>query len=234
MTDETVTTAAAPAEADRKAALKTELVKRGLRPHPKFSEQRMIDMIAEHDAKPADVPAAPAAPPAVDVAALQARLAAAEAALAAKAAEPAPQPYNAPVGMTTTMNMNLPGALAREEAERKMLMDRCAQMGIAHLVPPRANNDAVREMLGRHMAEKAQKMAAEDAVSRLKSRGPVPLFTSMRVLPLGDKKISTGIHMAGFGDEYFARGDIIERLPLETARTHEQNGYGEIIGEPVA
>lgn len=229
MTDETVTTAPALAEADRKAALKAELVKRGLRPHPKFSEQRMQEMIDAHDAGPpaAAIPSAPTE----DVEALKARLAAAEAALAAKAAEPAPQPYNAPQGMTTTMNMNLPGALAREESERRILMERCTMMGIGHLIPARINNDGIREILGRHMAEKAQKMAAEEAASRMKARGPVARFVDMRVLPLGDKKISTGIHVPGFGDEYFNRGDIVQNVPLETARVHEQNGYGEIVSD---
>ena len=126
MTDEPVTTAAAPAEADRKALLKAEMVKRGLRPHPKFSEQRMAEMIAAHDAGP---PAAVA--PAEDVEALKARLAAAEAALATKAAEPAPQPYSAPQGMTTTMNMNLPGALMREEEDKRRLMEKATSLGIA-------------------------------------------------------------------------------------------------------
>ena len=228
MTDEPVTTAAALAEADRKALLKAEMVKRGLRPHPKFSEQRMAEMIAAHDAGP---PVAVA--PAEDVEALKAKLAAAEAALAAKAAEPAPQPYNAPQGMTTSMNMTQPGALQREETERRILMERCTMMGIGHLIRPGVNNDGIREMLGRHMAEKAQKMAAEEAASRLKARGPIARFVQMRVLPLGDKKISTGIHVPGFGDEYFSRGDIVENVPLETAKVHELNGYGEIIGGPV-
>ncbi len=231
MTEDMLTTVPAQAETDRKAALIAEGAALGLKLDKRYSEERMQEKINEAKAGHAPVAAAPAPAPNAELEALKAKLVEAEAALAAKAAEPAPQPYNAPVGMTTTMNMNLPGVLAREEAERRVLMERCTMMGIGHLVPPRANNDGIREMLGRHMAERAQKMAAEEAASRLKARGPVARFVQMRVLPLGDKKISTGIHVPGFGDEYFSRGDIVDSVPLETAKVHERNGYGEILGD---
>jgi hypothetical protein len=230
MTEDMLTTVPAQAETDRKSMLIAEGAALGLKLDKRYSEERMMERINEAKAGPAPVVAAPA--PNAELEALKAKLAEAEAALAAKAQEPAPQPYNAPANMTTTMNMNLPGVLARDEAERRVLMERCTMMGIGHLIPPRANNDGIREMLGRHMAERAQKMAAEEAASRLKARGPVARFVQMRVLPLGDKKISTGIHVPGFGDEYFSRGDIVDSVPLETARTHERNGYGEILGEP--
>jgi hypothetical protein len=230
MTEDMLTTVPAQAETDRKSMLIAEGAALGLKLDKRYSEERMMERINEAKAGPAPVVATPA--PNAELEALKAKLAEAEAALAAKAQEPAPQPYNAPANMTTTMNMNLPGVLARDEAERRVLMERCTMMGIGHLVPPRANNDGIREMLGRHMAERAQKMAAEEAASRLKARGPVARFVQMRVLPLGDKKISTGIHVPGFGDEYFSRGDIVPNVPLETARTHERNGYGEILGEP--
>jgi hypothetical protein len=230
MTEDMLTTVPAQAETDRKSMLIAEGAALGLKLDKRYSEERMMERINEAKAGPAPVVATPA--PNAELEALKAKLAEAEAALAAKAQEPAPQPYNAPANMTTTMNMNLPGVLARDEAERRVLMERCTMMGIGHLVPPRANNDGIREMLGRHMAERAQKMAAEEAASRLKAAGPVARFVQMRVLPLGDKKISTGIHVPGFGDEYFSRGDIVPNVPLETARTHERNGYGEILGEP--
>jgi len=230
MTEDMLTTVPAQAETDRKSMLIAEGAALGLKLDKRYSEERMMERINEAKAGPAPVVATPA--PNAELEALKAKLAEAEAALAAKAQEPAPQPYNAPANMTTTMNMHLPGVLARDEAERRVLMERCTMMGIGHLVPPRANNDGIREMLGRHMAERAQKMAAEEAASRLKAAGPVARFVQMRVLPLGDKKISTGIHVPGFGDEYFSRGDIVPNVPLETARTHERNGYGEILGEP--
>jgi len=234
MTDETVTTVPAEAETDRKSVLIAEGAALGLKLDKRYSEERMMEKINEAKAGPAPVSEPPTSAVNTEMEALKAKLAEAEAALAAKAAEPAAKPYNAPVGMSTTMNMNLPGALAREETERRVLMERCTMMGIGHLIPPRINNDGIREILGRHMAEKAQKMAAEEAASRLKAKGPAARFVQMRVLPLGDKKISTGIHVPGFGDEYFSRGDIIENVPLQTAQTHELNGYGEIIGDPHA
>lgn len=232
MTEDMLTTVPAQAETDRKTALIAEGAALGLKLDKRYSEERMQEKINEAKAGPAPVVATPEPVPNAELEALKRQLAEAQAALAARPAEPAPQPYNAPANMTTTMNMNLPGVLAREEAERRVLMERCTMMGIGHLVPPRANNDGIREMLGRHMAEKAQKMAAEEAASRLKARGPVARFVQMRVLPLGDKKISTGIHVPGFGDEYFSRGDIVDSVPLETAKVHERNGYGEILGDP--
>jgi hypothetical protein len=238
MTEDMLTTVAAQAETDRKSMLIAEGAALGLKLDKRYSEERMQEKINEAKAGVKSVThedvGTAALPPNVEASAemdaLKRQLAEVQAALAAKAAEPAPPPYNAPAGMTTTMNMNLPGVLAREEAERRVLMERCNMMGIGHLVPPRANNDGIREMLGRHMAERAQKMASEEAAARLKAAGPVARFVEMRVLPLGDKKISTGIHVPGFGDEYFSRGDIIPNVPLDTARTHERNGYGEILG----
>ena len=236
MTEDTLNPSMADTDATneqaRKQALKAEMVKRGLTTHPRFGEQRMRDMIAEHDAKlaaptAATTPAEKAAEPVDDVAALKQQLAEAQAALAAKSAEP--PAFTGPAGMTTTARISLPGDLAREEAEKKMLMERCMQVGIAHLIPARANPNAIRDILGRHMAERAQKQATEEATARLRAKGPVEEFVALRVLPLGDKKISNGIHIPGFGDETYQYGDIIAEVPLATAKAHVANGYGEIV-----
>lgn len=231
MTDQMLTTAPAEAEADRKTALIAEGEKLGLKLDKRYSVERMEAKIAEAKAGPAPVvQAAPkSAVPVEDVEALKARLAAAEAAAAAaKPAEPAPQPYNAPKGMTTTMDMNLPGALTREEEDKRRLMARCTEMGIAHKIPARANPDAIREIMGRHMAENAQKLAAQEAQARMKTKAPEVTYVQMRVLPLGHKKISKGIHIPGIGDEMYELGDIID-LDYRIAKEHHDAGRGEIL-----
>lgn len=231
MTEDTLNPSVTDTDAAAKRAqIELGATERGIKFDKRFSDKRLSDMIAEHDAKLAAPTAATLAPPAPikaaepveDVAALKARLAAAEAALAATK-----EPIT--TNMTTSMKISLPGDIEREEAEKRMLMERCMQVGIAHLIPPRANPDSIRDILGRHMAEKAQKAAAEEATARIRARGAQEKFVTMRVLPLGDNKISRGIHVPGFGDEMYERGDIIENVPLSTAQAHQANGMGEII-----
>lgn len=253
MTTDTMTQQPMATPDAEKPALVAEGAKRGLKFDMRWGVQRMKDAIAEHDARGvAPQPATAAKPPetnaereaAVDATAakmaamekeleqLRAERAATEA--ASTAADKAAKGSNAPRGMLTSMDLGLTDSPSHQEQERKILMDKCAQVGIAHKIPPRANNDSIRDILGRHMAEVAQQMASKDAASRLKAKGPQEQFVAMRVLPLGHQKISKGIHVPGFGDECFEKGDIIDRVPLATARMHEANGVGEIIGEPVA
>jgi hypothetical protein len=210
MTTDTLNPPQADTEADRKAALKAEGEKLGIKFHPRHSAQRMADMIAEHraggSAAPAPAPVAAVAPP-----------------------QPAPQPYNVPPGTTIMANITAPGQLGREEEERKRLMDRCTQLGIAQMIPPRANPDAIREIMGRHMAENAQKIAMKEAEARVKQKGPETVYVQMRVLPLGHLKISKGIHIPGIGDEMYEFGDVIEMLDIKIAQEHHNAGRGEIL-----
>ena len=207
MTDETVTTAPAAAEADRKAELIAEGAALGLKLDKRYSEDRMLDKINEAKAGGAPVVAKPAPKP----------------------AEPAPQPYSVPKGTTTMADISLPGKVAREEEERRRLMDRCTQLGIAHTIPARAGPDAIREIMGRHMAENAQRIASQEAAARVKAKGPETTYVQMRVLPLGHLKISRGVHIPGIGDEMYERGDIIDMLDIKIANEHEANGKGEIL-----
>lgn len=217
MTTETLTPPMADTEADRKAALKAEGERLGIKFHPRHSAQRMADMIAEHKAGGSVAPT----PAPVQTAA--------EPAAAVTQPQPAPPPYNVPPGTTTMANLTAPGQLAREEEERKRLMDRCTQLGIAQMIPPRAGPDAIREIMGRHMAENAQKIAMKEAEARVKQKGPDTVYVQMRVLPLGHNKISKGIHIPGIGDEMYERGDIIDMLDAKIAQEHELAGRGEIL-----
>lgn len=218
MTTDTLNPSHTDTEADRKAALKAEGEKLGIKFHPRHSLQRMADMIAEAKAG--------GAPP---VAQHEAKLAAPVAATTLAPEQSKPQPYNVPPGTTTMANITTPGQLGREEEERRRLMDRCTQLGIAHLIPARANPDAIREIMGRHMAENAQKIAMKEAEARVKQKGPETVYVQMRVLPLGHNKISKGIHIPGIGDETYERGDVIEMLDIKIAQEHEAAGRGEIL-----
>ena len=96
----------------------------------RWGEQRMLDALGATGPVPAPVPevAASAPQPAVDPAmlaeleSLRRRNAELEAARAAP--EPAPQPYNAPKGMLTTMQLAGTGALLKEEEERRLHLNR--------------------------------------------------------------------------------------------------------------
>lgn len=210
MTTETLNPPVADTEAERKAVLKAEGEKLGIKFHPRHSAQRMADMIAEHKA------GGPVSPASIEPAPV------------AAAPQPASQPYSVPKGTTTTADLTAPGQLARDEEDRKRLMERCTQLGIAQMIPPRAGPDAIREIMGRHMAENAQKMAVKEAEARVKQKGPDTVYVQMRVLPLGHNKISTGIHIPGLGDEMYQRGDVID-LDFKIAKEHELAGRGEIL-----
>lgn len=209
MIDETLNPPMADTDAvTKRAALEAEAAKRSIKVDKRFSDKRISDLIAEHDAKLAAPTAATTPAPVV---------------------APPAQPYNVPPGTTTMANITAPGQLGREEEERRRLMERCTQLGIAHTIPARAGPDAIREIMGRHMAENAQKIATQEAAARVKAKGPETVYVQMRVLPLGHNKISKGIHIPGIGDEMYERGDIIDMLDIKIAAEHEANGKGEIL-----
>jgi len=240
MTDETPNPPMADADAiNKRATLEADATQRQIKFDKRYSDKRLADMIAEHDAKQGGQAPEPARAtqavvttpePQEDVAALKAKLAAAEAALAAKAVEPAPQSYNAPKGMLTSMTMAGTGALQKEEDERRLLMEQATRLGIGNDISLRANNDAVREHITRHLAAKAQMQAIIDEQDRRRARAPAPVLVKMRVLPLGDGKISKGVHIPGMGDACYSRGDIIDDVLIDTAKAHERSGMGEIVG----
>lgn len=52
-------------------------------------------------------------------------------------------------------------------------------------------------------------------------------LVSLRITKFGDGKVSTGRHLAGTGDEFFAAGAVAQ-LPRDVALALEQRGFGEI------
>jgi hypothetical protein len=128
------------------------------------------------------------------------------------------------------MDMRQAGDLQKDEDERKLLMDRAMTLGIANEIPPRANNDTIRNHIMRHVANKADQMRQREEVDRLRAAGPQLQMTSVRVLHLGHDKISKGIHIPGVGDARFQKGDIIQNVEYGRARELENTGMAEIVG----
>jgi hypothetical protein len=247
MTDETLNPSQTDADAQAKrTALETEAAELGLKVDKRFSDKRIADMIAEKRGEtPAVTPPTPPYTGHLDVAreqdgmvplseleALQAKLAEANAALAAKdkaPEEPPPQPYNAPRGMTTSMNMPSSGVLGREEDERRLLMERAVSLGIGNEIRPGANADGIREAIMRHVATKADEMNQRAEADRIKALGPQAQLVTIRVLKSGDGKISKGIHIPGVGDACYVKGDLIESVLKKYADHYEDIGYAEIV-----
>lgn len=243
---------------DRKDELIAEGAKLGLKLDKRYSESRMEQKIAEAKAaadQPADEPA-PAtaeaeeraetpAPPVDEVAALKRKLAEQQAELDQISAEKfarapieevapaatAPDPgYTGVPGMTTSMDMTQPGDLQREEDERKLLMEQAARLGITNVIPPRANNESIREKINSHLEAKKQMQAVIDEQDRRRAKEPPKSYVSLRVLKLGDGKISKGVHVPGIGDIFYDRNDVIPNVELSIAQGLEERGYGEIVG----
>lgn len=75
--------------------------------------------------------------------------------------------------------------------------------------------------------ETLRKRAARQAAALLDETNDAPKV-SARVLPLGDSKVSMGKHVAGIGEAYFEKGEIIPDLPQPIAKELEARGYVEI------
>jgi hypothetical protein len=81
-----------------------------------------------------------------------------------------------------------------------------------------------------HLAKEAalRAKAAKQAAVVKAEAAPVELV-SARVLPLGDGKISMGVHVGGIGEVHFDKGEIIPPFPRERAEELQVQGWVEII-----
>lgn len=75
--------------------------------------------------------------------------------------------------------------------------------------------------------ETLRKRAARQAAAVLDETNDAPKVAA-RVLPLGDGKVSMGKHVAGIGEAYYEKGEVIPELPEPVAKTLEARGYVEI------
>lgn len=75
----------------------------------------------------------------------------------------------------------------------------------------------------------AVKRAAKQA-AKVKEAPQEIRRVKLRVLPMGDGKISMGVHVAGVGEAHYEKGEVIEHLEEPIAKALEQRGYGEIVG----
>lgn len=214
MTEETPNPQQADADAtEKRRLLEAEATRLEIKFDKRYSDKRLADMIAE---KKGEAPAKAAAEEP-------------KAAPAVKTSEPELKP-TAPKGMLTTMDMTQPGDLQRAEDERRILMERATSLGIANEIRPGANADAVRDHIMRHVANKADEMRQREELDRRRAAGPAIEKVSVRVLRLGDNKISKGIHVPGVGDACFQRGDIINDVSRTRADELELSGMVEIVG----
>lgn len=57
----------------------------------------------------------------------------------------------------------------------------------------------------------------------------VPDLVDIRILPMGDGKVSMGIHVAGIGDAHYEKGEIAKGWIRENAEALELRGFAEIL-----
>lgn len=224
--DDIVDASVADDESERKRQLAAEAASLGLKLDMRWGEARMRDAIdgarRAEDNREAELAAARAKleEQARELAELRA---------AAEAKREAPV-SNAPKGILTTMAMSLPGDLARQEEERRVLMERAMQLGIANEIRPGASAEAISAAIMRHVANKADQLRQRDELDKLRAQGNRDAKVTIRVLPLGDNKLSKGIHVPGVGDVCYARGDIVHEVQATIAQNLEKLGYAEIVG----
>lgn len=75
--------------------------------------------------------------------------------------------------------------------------------------------------------EKKSRRLTKEAEARADAKNGAE-FVEVRILPLGDGKVSTGQHQPGVGDVCYARGQNAKLLP-ETAAALEKRGFVEVL-----
>lgn len=226
MTDDMLTPPPADTDAQRRDYLMAECAKLGIKTDRRFSIRRMEDLIAEKTGEAGEDVEEAHEPSLSQLAAELAALRRENEALKAKAEAPK---SSQPPGMLTTMQMGLQGHMGHEEEERRMLMEQASRLGIAREIRPGLNNDGIRERITAKMAEQAAIQAVIDEQDRQRAIKPPEAKVTIRVLPLGDKKISKGVHIPGVGDVKYSYGDLVPDVLISAAKVHQANGYAEIV-----
>lgn len=90
-------------------------------------------------------------------------------------------------------------------------------------------NDAAKAALAAEQAERNN--AAREAVG---DKVPVASGSDLvecRVLPMGDGKVSMGVHIGGIGEAHYTRGEVF-KINRHIAQRLEKKGYVEIAAAP--
>lgn len=77
-------------------------------------------------------------------------------------------------------------------------------------------------------ARRLKQRAARQAAAAIKD-DVAPDLVDIRILPLGDGKVSMGVHIPGVGDAHYEKGEIAKGWLRENAEALEQRGFAEII-----
>lgn len=114
-----------------------------------------------------------------------------------------------------------------EEAEYEGLMAQADKLRISRTFKKGISAEGIREAIERHMAAGGQaKLILEAQAADKAAKGPADMV-SVRVLKLGDNKISKGVHIPGAGDLRFRFGEIV-KFDRKIALDLEGRGYAEI------
>lgn len=91
-----------------------------------------------------------------------------------------------------------------------------------------AADDAAKAALAAEQA--ARNTAAREAVGDKVPVASGPDLVECRVLPMGDGKVSMGMHIGGIGEAHYTRGEIF-KIGRQIATRLEKKGFVE-ISEP--
>ena len=232
MTEDALTPPMADTDAAAKrAALEAEAARREIKVDKRFSDKRISDLIAEHDAKLAAPTAAttPPAPPA-DTGPSLAQLAAELAALkrendALKAQPPAPPVRTGPPPGTLT-SLDMGQSPASQSDELAAAWRKATELGLAPAIPKGAGVEQVMKRITDHLAAKAQEQQILEEQARRREALPQQQMVQVRILKKGDGKVGKGVHLPGIGNACYRWGEIVT-LPLDIALAQEENGYVE-------
>ena len=218
--------------ADKRRLLEAEAARREIKVDKRFSDKRISDLIAEHDAKLAAPTAATTVPaPPADTGPSLDQLAAELAALrrendTLKAQPPAPPPVRTgpPPGTLTSLDMGQ--SPASQSDELAAAWRKATELGLAPAIPKGAGVEQVMKRITDHLAAKAQEQQILEEQARRREALPQQQMVQVRILKKGDGKVGKGVHLPGIGNACYRWGEIVT-LPLDIALAQEENGYVE-------
>lgn len=109
----------------------------------------------------------------------------------------------------------------RADAEKAVLLRQRAEEAGVDIDKPTGLQSAATEQVAKEdlMARAARQKA-------LAGKDEQPMV-KVRITKMGDGKVSMGIHVAGIGEAYYEKGEMVD-LPLDVAQRIESRGFAEI------